>query len=240
VRLDDPKLVGAEYATEAGLQARRSFYAGAVAAAEAVDAALAAVKEGRPERVLEVGCGWGEFAARVRDEVGAEVVAVDFSPRMVELARERGVDAHVADVQALPFANGAFDCVAALWMLYHVPHLDRGLMEIARVLRADGRLVAATSSLAHLVEVWTLVGRDRAAEPVRFFAETGEAPLRRHFRRVERRDLRGEVLFPDVNAVRHYVGASVAHKHLAVRVPDFDGPLRATCANAVFVAEKAA
>jgi SAM-dependent methyltransferase len=235
--LDDPEIVRAEYATEAGLRARRSAYDGVAAAAEAVDAALAAVAETQPRRVLEVGCGWGEFATRVRDELGAKVVAVDLSPRMVELARERGVDARVADVQRLPFGDGEFDCVASLWMLYHVPDLDRGIAELARVLRPDGRLVAATSSHQHLVELWSLAGRDRASEPARFFAETGEAALRPHFRRVERRDLRGEIVFRDVDAARAYIAASVAHKHLAARLPDFVGPLTATCANSVFVAE---
>jgi ubiquinone/menaquinone biosynthesis C-methylase UbiE len=131
--------------------------------------------------VLEVGCGWGELAQRVADELGAQVVAVDSSPRMVELARERGVDAQVADVQELPFDNGTFDCVAANWMLYHVSDLNRGLAEIARVLRSGGRLVAATNGLQHLAELWSLVGRDRAAEPSRFFAENGESWLRAHF-----------------------------------------------------------
>jgi ubiquinone/menaquinone biosynthesis C-methylase UbiE len=240
VRLDDPELVRAEYATEAGLRARRSFYDGVAAAAQAVDAALAAVAETGPRRVLEVGCGWGAFAARVRCELQADVVAVDLSPRMVELARARGVDAHVADVQALPFEGGEFDCVAALWMLYHVPDLDRGVAELARVLRPEGRLVAATSSRRHLAELWSLAGRDRASEPPRFFAETGEAALRGHFSRVERQDFCGEIVFPDARAARAYVGASVAHKHLAERVADFPGPLSATCANAVFIADKRA
>jgi SAM-dependent methyltransferase len=239
VRVDDPELVRAEYATEAGLRARRSFYDGVTAAAEAVESAFAAVAEVLPKRVLEVGCGWGEFAARVHTELGAEVVAVDVSPRMVELARERGVDARVADVQELPFGDAEFDCVAALWMLYHVADLDRGIAELARVLQPKGRLVAATSSWRHLGELWSLVGRDRASEPIRFFAETGEKSLRRYFQRVERRDRRGKIVFPDASAVRSYIRASVAHKHLAARVPDFEGPLTATCANAVFVAEKA-
>jgi SAM-dependent methyltransferase len=240
VRLDDPELVRTEYATEVGLRARRSIYDGAPAAAEALGAALAAVAETGPRRVLEVGCGWGDFALSVRAELEAEVVAVDLSARMVELARERGIDARVADVQALPFKGDCFDCVAANWMLYHVPDLNRGLAEIARVLRPGGRLVAATSSHQHLAELWSLVGRNRASEPPRFFAETGEAALRGHFTRVERRDLSGEIVFPDVSAVRAYIGASVAHKHLADRVPDFEGRLTATCANTVFVAQKRA
>ena len=88
MRLDDPELVRTEYATEVGLRARRSIYDGAPAAAEALGAALAAVAETHPRRVLEVGCGWGEFALRVSAELEAEVVAVDLSARMVELAQQ--------------------------------------------------------------------------------------------------------------------------------------------------------
>jgi SAM-dependent methyltransferase len=149
----------------------------------------------------------------------------------------RGVDAHVADVQALPFPDGEFDCAVANWMLYHVPDVDRALAELARVLRGRGRLVAATNSLDHLGEMWALVGRDRRREPLRFFAETAEPFLRRHFFRVERRDVSGVVRFPDREAVRRYIGASVAHAHLADRLPPLAGPLEATRCTTIFVAE---
>src|SRR5690242_20281496 len=102
---------------------------------------------------------------------------------MVEIAREAGVDARVGDVQELPFGDASFDCAVAAWMLYHVPDLDRGLAELARVLRQGGRLVAATNSIDNMHELWRLVGRDRGTEDVRFFAENGEEPLRRHFSR---------------------------------------------------------
>ena len=58
------------------------------------------MREVAPERVLDVGCGMGELAERVQKELGAEVVAVDISPRMVELTRARGIDARLADVQS--------------------------------------------------------------------------------------------------------------------------------------------
>ena len=93
------------------------------------------------------------------------------------------------------------------------------------MLRPGGRLVAATNSLDHLGELWRLVGRDRWSEPERFFAETGEAALRPHFARIERRDVEGRVVFEDTAAARHYVESSVAHKHLADRVPELDEPL---------------
>jgi SAM-dependent methyltransferase len=239
VRLDDPDVVRREYASEEGLRARHSVYGG-LCEPGAPETAFAAVRECEPRRVLEVGCGWGEFAERVSRELGADVIAVDLSERMVSLARERGVDARVGDVQDLPFADGEFDCVVANWMLYHVPDLDRGLAEVARVLRPGGRLVAATNGLRHLDELWSLVGRSRAEEAPRFFAENGAELLRPHFARVERRNVVGPVVFPSAEAVRGYVASSVAHKHLADRVPDFEGALEATRVNAVFVAETAA
>lgn len=237
MRADDPAVVRCEYADEAGLRTRAAAYGGALGGDDARAVAFAAVVERSPRRVLEVGCGWGEFAERVAREASGEVVAVDISPRMVALARARGVDARVADVQALPFADGQFDCAVANWMLYHVSDVDRALAELARVLRRGGRLIAATNALDHLGEMWALVGRDRRREPVRFFAETAEPFLRRHFARVERRDVRGVVRFPDRDAVRRYIGASVAHAHLADRVPPLTRPLDATRAAAIFVAE---
>ncbi len=237
MRLDDPEVVRREYATEAGLRVRSSVYEG-VAGPDAREIALRAVAEVTPRRVLEVGCGWGEFAQRVADELDADVAAVDISPRMVELARERGVQAQVADVQDLPFENGSFDCVVANWMLYHLPDLNRGGSEIARVLRTGGRLVAATNGLRHLAELWSLVGRDRAAEPSRFFAENGESWLRPYFSRVEVRSVESAVAFPDTDAVRDYIASSVAHKHLTDLVPELGGPLVATRQSAIFVAEK--
>jgi SAM-dependent methyltransferase len=237
LRLDDPQLVRDEYASEDGLRARAAVYQG-ISGPDARDLVFAAIAEAAPRRVLEVGCGWGELAARIADELAADVVAVDLSPRMVELARERGVDARVADAQWLPFADAEFDCVTANWMLYHVSDLDGALAEFGRVLRPGGRLVAATNSLRHLDELWSLVGRNRADEPVRFFAETAAPYLRRHFATVERRDFEDEMEFRDAAAVRGYVASSVAHKHLADHVPAFDGPLTASRRNCVFIAEK--
>jgi SAM-dependent methyltransferase len=235
--LDDPVVVRAEYAIENGLVARAFVYQG-VAAPDARDAAFEAVAEMRPERVLEVGCGWGEFSARIRDELAARVVAVDLSPRMVQLARERGVDARIGDVCALSFEAHAFDCVVANWMLYHAPDIDLALSELARVLRPQGRLVAATNSTRHLEELWQLVGRDKSDETRHFFSEDAGELLGRYFARVARRDVVSPISF-DTQGARGYVGSSIAHKHLAARVPELIEPLVATRRCTVFVAESA-
>lgn len=235
--LHDPDVVRAEYTSEEGLVARASVYQG-LAGPDARETAFFAVAEVRPAHVLEVGCGWGEFSARIRDELAAEVVAVDISPRMVELARERGIEALLGDVCALSFDESVFDCVVANWMLYHALDIDLAVSELARVLRPGGRLVAATNSTRHLEELWSLVGRDKTAEARHFFSEDGAARLAAHFASVEQRDVVSPIEF-DADGIRGYVGSSIAHKHLAVRVPDLDEPLVATRRCTVFVAEKA-
>jgi ubiquinone/menaquinone biosynthesis C-methylase UbiE len=132
-RLDDPALVAREYASEDRLRARQRLYRD-VSGENAPEVLWRVLAELRPRTVLEVGGGPGELAERMRVELGASVSFIDISPRMVELARARGVDALVGDVQKLPFADASFDTAVAAWMLYHVPDLDRGLAELARVL----------------------------------------------------------------------------------------------------------
>ncbi len=229
--LNNPALVREEYADEARL-ARRAAVQGTSTGPNARDVAFEAVAEGDPRRVLEVGPGQGELAGRIAGELGAEVYAVDQSPRMVELTRDRGVEAIVGDVQDLPFADGAFDCVLAAWVLFHVPDLNRALREVRRVLRPGGRLVAATNSQRTLAELWDLVGY--VPEYI-FSAENGEWPLLRHFTVVGRRDVRGAITFPDREAAHGFVSASINARHLADNLPFFDGPLVCSRHVAVFV-----
>lgn len=232
--LDDPQLVREEYASERGLAGRKAAYQYAEGP-DAREVAFAAVAEAPPTRHLDVGCGEGEFAERVQHALAAEVVAIDQSPRMVELTRARGLDARLGDVQALPFADGEFDCASANWMLYHVPDLERGLSELARVLRPGGRLVAVTNSIEHLRELYELLGRER--RPRGFSSENGAALLERHFARVERRDAWGWIAFPDRAAAQSYVKAART-LFGAEDLPEFDGPLRVRRAPTIFVATK--
>jgi SAM-dependent methyltransferase len=240
LRLDDPELVRNEYADERGLSTRIALYGAAKRGGDARDAVFAAVAEARPRRVLEVGCGRGELAERIARELGADVAAIDSSPRMVELTRSRGIDAELADAAALPFADGAFDCTVAAWMLYHVIDLELALAELHRVLRPAGRLVAATNGVRHLEEMWRLVGLDRPSENMTFHGGNGSEVLRRKFERVERREVEGHVVFRDRAAVVDYVSASIIYKHLAEHVPPVREPLHARASTAIFVAHKAA
>ena len=234
---NDPELVAHEYASEERFAARRVAFSDFVVGEKAEDLALAALAETQASRVLEVGSGLGEFAERIGSRLGAEVVAVDISPRMVDLTRARGIDASVADAAALPFLDSEFDAVVANWVLHHLEDLDRGIAEIARVLTDTGRLVATTFSAEHLLELYQWLDDPSVGELV-FSSENGDSSLRGYFRHVERRDANGVVVFPDRDSLHSYLSSLIRGRDLADRLPDFEGEFRARSRQSIFVCDK--
>jgi len=233
VRIDDPAAVAVQYANEANLEARRSLYANAEGP-DPREVAFDVVAEVAPRRVLEVGGGPGELSARIAMELGCEVVMLDVAPRMAELARGRGVDARVGDVQELPFPDGSFDCAVAAWMLFHVPDLDRGLSELARVLRPGGRLVAVTNGEEHLRELREIAGG--AAWERTFTRENGAEAIGRHFAHVERRDADGWITIEDDATILGFLASLDADG--PVEPGPYELPLRSRRATSIFVATR--
>ena len=94
-------------------------------------------------RVLNAGAGQGTFTGRL-EERGFEVTSADDSEAAVELlrARVRG-DVLLADVTALPFAEGSFDAAVLGEVLEHVPDDEGALREVKRVLRPKGVLAVS-------------------------------------------------------------------------------------------------
>jgi SAM-dependent methyltransferase len=229
----DPALVRAEYADERRFLARQARRWGIFTGDLPDQVALRALLEIRPRRILDAGCGPGRFAESAAEKLGCEVMGVDLSERMVQLTRERGIEAQVADVEELPFTDSEFDAVVASFMLYHLSDLDRGLDELERVIRPGGRLVATTNGRDHLAEIW---GR----RPSAFDDENGEEALQRHFGHVERRDLHGTVVFATREALAGYVeGFSQLGRRPSRPVESFPLPLEGTIRQCVFVAENA-
>jgi SAM-dependent methyltransferase len=233
VRIDDPAAVRRQYETEANLEARRALYA-KTDGPDPREVAFAAVAEAAPTSVLEVGGGPGELAERIRIELGCDVVMLDVSERMVELARGRGVDAQVGDVQELPFEDASFDCAVAAWMLFHVPDLDRGLSELARVLRPGGRLVAVTNASDHLRDLRDLAGA--AAWVSSFTRENAEEQLSRHFASVQRLDADGWVTIDDRERVQAWLDSLLPDSPVEPR--QYELPLRVRRASSIFVATR--
>ena len=99
-----------------------------------------------PDRpvVLDLAAGTGDFSLMVRQRYpGSRAVAVDITERMLQLARERGVQHTVcADAGLLPFPDHSFDCVFVGYGLRNFPNLKVAVNEIERVTRPGGSLVS--------------------------------------------------------------------------------------------------
>jgi SAM-dependent methyltransferase len=89
-------------------------------------------------RILEVGCGAGDLAAQLARE-GYEIVALDVDPGMVALARDLGVDAHVA--QWPESLDEQFDAVLFTRSLHHIHPLRESVAAAVACLAPQGRVV---------------------------------------------------------------------------------------------------
>lgn len=233
--LDDAAYVAREYASLDRLRMRRLDRTGWLRFDELDEeqTLLAAVAEARPERVLDVGCGDGRIPSLY---AAPQVVCVDSSDASVAAARARGLDARIADAQALPFGDSSFDVATCNHTLYHVPDRDRALAELARVLRPGGRFAGIYNTPDHLHEVWSAVGADWARDA--FDSESGLPYMERHFEGVQRLIRRGEVLWLARHDLQAYLDA-YAEMIGELHAPEGPYPFVATRAKCLFVAEAA-
>jgi ubiquinone/menaquinone biosynthesis C-methylase UbiE len=137
--------------------------------------------------VLEVAVGTGLNLGKYPRDV--KLTGIDLSEEMLGIARSRAqelgcsVDLQQGDAHALPFADDTFDTVMCTFGLCAIPDLEAALDEMARVLRAGGKLilvdhVASTSRVARAVQ--------RALEVITV-PIGGEHFLRRPLKNVEQR-----------------------------------------------------
>ncbi|HEU0335436.1 MAG TPA: class I SAM-dependent methyltransferase [Gaiellaceae bacterium] len=108
--------------------------------------AIRRVGLGAGQRVLEVGCGTGVFLRAAADR-GAEVVGLDASEALLELARARvpEADLRLGDMQFLPFEDDSFDVVAGFNSFFFAADLVASLREAGRVAKPGAQVV---------VQVW--------------------------------------------------------------------------------------
>jgi ubiquinone/menaquinone biosynthesis C-methylase UbiE len=139
------------------------------------DAVLGWLRRARPARILDVGCGTGQLAARiarVRDEGRTswrpEVVGCDFSRGMLRRAAARSRRVHwvQGDAGGLPFADSRFDAVVSTEAFHWFPDPPRALAEMRRVLVPGGRAhVALVNPPLELLSRATRWGSRVVGEP---------------------------------------------------------------------------
>lgn len=113
------------------------------------------------ERVLDAGCGSGAVLHALLARGVDRPTGVDFSETMIATSRRRlhgRAELITASLERLPFADGAFDAVLALNVLYFAGRDNAMIAELHRVLRPrGGRLVAYVTEDASM-EQWPFVG----------------------------------------------------------------------------------
>ena len=113
--------------------------------------ALKEIVDGTPQRILDVACGTGDSTisiARAAAE-GTKVTGADISEGMMALVLEKAgkagvkdrIDLQVADGEALPYEDGAFDRVTCAFGIRNFEHKEKGLAEFRRVLKPGGKAV---------------------------------------------------------------------------------------------------
>jgi SAM-dependent methyltransferase len=172
------------------------------------------------QAMLEAGCGPGWLWVEVTEPIpaGIELTLSDFSEGMVTAAlsnvratgRFAEVDGRAADLQELPYADASFDRVVANHMLYHLPDPARGVVELARVTRDDGLVVAATNGRRHMRELWSIRGRVFEVDDIDptidvFGADSGFPILRKHFGDVRWHRYADELRCTDLDDVLAYI-----------------------------------
>lgn len=174
------------------------------------DVVLHVLRRSSPRRVLDVGCGTGLLAARLRREFdGAQVVGCDFSGGMLRhaAAREPSLAWVQGDALRLPFRAASFEAIVSTESFHWFPDPDAALGEFFRVLVPGGRvLIALVNPPFGVMSRAARVASQLAGEPL-------EWPTRQRMRaRVEAAGFRVEaqrrilriplgVLFPPVLTV---------------------------------------
>ena len=154
------------------------------------------------QQVLDLGTGTGSVAVRAASEVmpGGTVSAVDISPEMLGLARQRALSMGLGNItflkgraEEIPEPSGRFDAVLASLSLMYVIDRDAAAREIARVLRPGGRVVAAVWGGPEHADIVRFqqtagsfapkppvpgVGPGALADPAEFLAQLASAGIR--------------------------------------------------------------
>ncbi len=114
--------------------------------------AVRLIRPWNPSMVLDVATGSGDLAMAISKACPqARVVGADFCAPMLEVARRNGLpELVVADGMSLPLADQNFDVVTAAFGLRNMASWEKGLSEMARVLRPGGHLLILDFSLPEL------------------------------------------------------------------------------------------
>lgn len=133
-----------------------------------------------PERcriILEIGCGTGRFS-RLLASRAEKVLAVDLSPQMIRLAKERSklypnIDFIEGDAATFHLPNNQFDCIATLTTMHHLP-IESILEKIKKALKPGGVFVCLDLYQRANLTDWIFDGAAYPASLILTWLKTGK------------------------------------------------------------------
>ena len=178
--------------------------------------------------ILELGCGpgemWKECASRI--PAGWVITLTDLSDGMLDAAWRnlvplgRNFKFEQMDAQSIPYGDKIFDAVVANHMLYHVPDREKALVEIKRVLKDDGRLIATTVGNVHMQEIYQWLKRVNTNERPDMFSnpftlENGLQQLQEVFSQVKRTQYADNLQVTEIDPLITYIRSSIGAMDLS-------------------------
>lgn len=128
---------------------------------------LAVLMAEQKDSLLEIGAGTGLDSVYFQAH-GLAVTCIDFSPEMIKLCVQKGLEAQVMDVSKLKFPEAAFDAVYSMNCLLHIPkeELPQVLRNIQTILKPTGLFYLGMHGGIDFEGIW----EEDGYEPKRFFS----------------------------------------------------------------------
>jgi len=150
-------------------------------------------------KILEIGCGTGNYLSLLEMLTKAEVWGLDSSKGMLEKAREKTKTATLVQGDALELSeipDGTFDLVYMVDVIHHIKDIGKMFQNIHRVLKAGGRIHIFSDSYQHI--------RNRLT--TKYFPETLDAELSRYQDAPELMESLSQNSFREIKSGIVYIG----------------------------------
>ena len=112
--------------------------------------AIEMLKESQPKRILDVATGTADFAIETKNQLNPDqIIGIDISSQMLAIGRKKieqkgwsqMMTLEEGDSENLPFPDESFDAVTVAFGVRNFEHLEKGLSEMRRVLKKDGKII---------------------------------------------------------------------------------------------------
>ena len=113
------------------------------------------IKQKRPKRILDVATGTGDLAIALGKNLASEIIGIDISEQMLEIGKkkveknqlQKNITMKIGDGEKINYPNNYFDAVTVSFGVRNFENLDKGLLEIYRVLKPGSKLVILETSI---------------------------------------------------------------------------------------------